>query len=584
MTAQDDTNTEPGQETELRNRVAELEAKMHYARLQPKIVGLIFFACIAAIVYFFSPLGDLIGYNKTWFDGSSEIHSTALIAATRNLITVLGPLFIGVAIWLISNVAEKRLKFYDEEIRLTQEKLDSRFEAFRAEIRQRSRESETKLDNFSVSLSSRIDDSQQQQSKALTDARRDIQTSIEANIDSKIEGLVGKFVEEGQGQLSISLTDFKDQAKGILQETQLIQESISSRFGHIAEATATSETVKEFGAITSVGAVHSKVTELNQEDKRSDAVLLVKELLARFADSPQNERPSGALNDWFNLSAQLGKMDEEAIALQVCLAGLEQQSGNRILDEKNNAIWENQEIVPNDDLLAHAVQYAQTINHPSLSSLIDVLGYNRETNSGQDTWGWRSYVFSIPALQSLGRTAEAIELGRNFIASRNVSNQVSHDANSQKVVRVLAGALYDSGQHNEAMQLAEKWLKDNPDLPSAQIVTQLLSWGEGTYSTDRIVALVNRGLRDLAEEQPSTTTGNLYYRRALARDFDVNNRLLQNDEIDEEFVRSAIHASKDYKRAIESDLTLGLKGQAMNRLNVLKDILEPILQRTTHEE
>ena len=89
---------------------------------------------------YFTPVGEWAGFQARWLQsvdpirGSNTPENAAVLAATRNLITVLGPIFIGLAVWMVTVVAERRLKHYDE----TQEKLriylEGRTDALRREL------------------------------------------------------------------------------------------------------------------------------------------------------------------------------------------------------------------------------------------------------------------------------------------------------------------------------------------------------------------------------------------------------------------------------------------------------------------
>lgn len=51
--------------------------------------------------------------------------SSGVEAATRNMLTILGPIMIGIAIWIITVVAERRLKAYDETIEGIRDKVNN---------------------------------------------------------------------------------------------------------------------------------------------------------------------------------------------------------------------------------------------------------------------------------------------------------------------------------------------------------------------------------------------------------------------------------------------------------------------------
>ena len=436
---------------------------------------------LALFALYFTPVGEWAGFQARWLEGVEPVpdgstpENAAVLAATRNLITVLGPIFIGLAVWMVTVVAERRLKHYDE----TQEKLriylEERADALRRELEKGRKDMrEEILDSVRYSIEKEVRD-------ATVQAERDFQESVKTIHDDLNEGI------------------------HTIQETQ---KQIEDRFGHIAEY---ARAVSDFGPISSVGAVHARVTRLFEEKKRGEAVLLVRELLDLFGRDDAKSHPAGTLNDWYNLSAELGRNDEELLALEVTLAGLAQQNHAPVFKD-GELNWQSRSGPPDRDLLAHAVMYARAINDPRLANILTLGGYDKKKPKGRETWGWRNYSFTMQALVSLGRIEEALELGEAYTTER------TPDIDSHKVVAAHATILRRVGREAEAIKLLENWLNKHPSLPAAHVITDLIDWQEGQVPDDRIIKLATRGIRDLAEEQPSSSLGNYYYRRALAHD------------------------------------------------------------------
>lgn len=88
---------------------------------------------------------------------------------------------------------------------------------------------------------------------------------------------------------------------------------------------------RQLSRLASVGRVHEDVSRMFASGQRDEAVLLVRDMLHQFRTQTGTLRPAGdPKGDWFNLSAVLGRNDEEGLALEVCLAGLEQQNGTAV--------------------------------------------------------------------------------------------------------------------------------------------------------------------------------------------------------------------------------------------------------------
>ncbi len=321
--------------------------------------------------------------------------------------------------------------------------------------------------------------------------------------------------EEVRRATDAAKQDFEKSVEGIrdklnegISAVEEVKSEIEERFGHIA---AYARGVADFGPITSVGAVHTRVTRLFREKKRREAVLLARELLDLFGRDDAQSRPAGNLNGWFNLSAELGMNDEELLALEVTLAGLAQQNHAPVF-KNGKANWQDRSVPPDQDLLAHAVMYAREINDPRLADILTLGGYDKDDSTGRATWGWRNYSFTMQALAGLGRIDEALALGEAFVKEREP------DIDSHKVVAAHATILRKVGREKDAIKLLKDWLKKHPDLPAAHVLTDLIGWQEGRIPDAQIIDLATRGIRDLAEEQPSSSLSNYYYRRALAHD------------------------------------------------------------------
>lgn len=488
---------------------------------------------ITILALLLTPVGDILGIRLDWFgppspsgSGDAELQPGKVAQSMRDMLTVIVPLFLGVAIWLVTVVAERRLKEYDATLDRFRDSNTKAFDDFRKEIRE-----------------------------------------AEDRIGKRVEELViSKVVDRTQKSLTNLINKtrqaFSEETKESLKKLQQINNNIEARFGNLFDATTQ---LKGEGPLYSLGTVKDKARELFSIGQNADAINLVRQMLKAFEsgrDDRSMRRPTGTLDDWFNLSAELGRRDQEYLALQVCFAGLEQQSGLPM--PEGFAEWPDS-LSPNYDLLAHAIKYAAEINAPELSSLLTLSGYDAETRRGREDWNWRSYTFVIDGLVSAGRTDEAIELAQAYLAA------AGNNPDQQKVVTNLAGILSDCGRRAEASAILVKWLQDHPTLPAAQVVTRLIDLELGVAPSSRIVEWVNRGIRDLAEEQPTAGLGNLVYSRALAYDWQAHDAASRADQ--RAVATCARAALADYRLALQVGVNSALHTHIERRATLLRTLL-----------
>lgn len=248
--------------------------------------------------------------------------------------------------------------------------------------------------------------------------------------------------------------------------------------------------------------------------------------------------------------------------MRVCFAGLEQQSG--LAFPERIADWPPHR-PPNLDLLAHAVKYAAEINAPELESLLDLTGYDAKERKGRSDWPWRAFLFIMDGLASVGRADEAIDLAYGYLA------KARGNPDQQKVVSNLAGIMSARGERTAAVKVLKDWLRTHPNLPAAQVVARLIDWEQGSETPEQIIDWANRGIRDLAEEQPSVNLGTLVYSRALAQDWHAHTAAAQSDgSVVAALARAAL---TDYKLARETNVSQSLYGQIDLRCKLLRALL-----------
>jgi len=509
------------------------------------------------------------------------------------MITVLSPIFIGLVIWLVTVVAERRLKVYDQTMNEFRDSTETKANRLRSELKEDVQqwrvENATTLQQYEDRQRTFREDTRSQADGLrgeLTDGIEQARKTITETIEGRIQGQVRDAVETQRLRMDSVVGEYQEELKNATSAVEDIRRQIEDRFGHIADSAGYARNDANFGELTSVGAVRKHVASLFEKKDRAQAVTMVREMLNLFHTRDASTRPAGSLeDDWFNLSVVLGRADEERLALEVCLAGLEQEAGEPLFQPDGRVspgMWGR---TFNEDVMAHAIQYAQTVGDRRVGDLIRLNGYDAETRRGRPSWGWRSYGFTIKALASLGRQDEAIDLGHAFMAEKPV------DGDTNKVVSDLITVMAQVGQKQEATELAVDWLDANPYAPGPQIIVHLLDWMETTEDVDGYIALATRGIRDLAEEQASTNHGNFYYRRALARDKRVLDRAMDAARYDLDFCAEIEKALADYKSAKETDAIPNIRDQIALREKVLRrtaaDIgcdLSPDSEAETHSE
>jgi len=308
---------------------------------------------LALFLLMFTDIGST-WVQKGWFVANSAAGSTvkvdtsAIEAATRNVIAVMGPLFTGLVLWLVTIVAERRLKAYDEAIEKLTEKLEKKFDDFKSateddikDFKKLVSESSDRLkkdntDSFTTFREGVEKDSEKLKAETnatFTAFRNDVEkfmekakAEIEKNLERETGARVSAEIDSQKSRLDDAIQSYKSELQESVSKSNTLAETLNDRFGAIADNAGYAKTKR--GPLSSVGRVHKEVSELFAEGKRDEAVLMVRDMLEQFRSQTGTLRPAGDLkDDWFNLSAVLGRNDEEGLALEVCLAGLEQQNG-----------------------------------------------------------------------------------------------------------------------------------------------------------------------------------------------------------------------------------------------------------------
>lgn len=523
-----------------------------------------------------TPFGQYVGFQNDWFYVASQSiaqqkattgdptvvvgNPDEIIAATRNLISVLGPILIALFVWVVAFMAERRLKNYDETIerirseqRAEQLRMLAEQEKTRESIQREVKEISKAKEEIPVSIRN-----------AEETIERRLRESLKVDIRNAITEETDRSVQEA---ISTGLRNLNEKVNDAVSGFNQRSDQLEKRFGRIADTVHYSVSN---GVLTSVGKVHEEVSKLFSSSRAAEAVTLTLELIEQalpwraepnWSKSQSKRRPVGALDDWFNLSAVLGRHDEEGLALEVCMAGLAQQVQRPLY---LGDVWNwPEKTLPNKDLIAHALQYASVTGHSSLKDLLKISGFDSKKTTPEKAWNWRNYSFTMEALVSDNQTSKAIELGKKYLSSGGTD---------ERIVVKLAEIQRHGGDAEEAKKTLLEWLDGSGDRPSPQVITWLLDRSPTEVSAEKVIEWSSRGIRDLAMEQPTASLSNLYFKRALAYDrlaftvsLDLSQISDQNTKGDSiEKLRSYINSAlKDFSTTKQ----LGMSGVRLQSLD-----------------
>lgn len=287
----------------------------------------------ALFAFIFTDIGSNL-VQKGWVVATSatdptqplKVDTSAIEAATRNFITVMGPIITGLALWLVTVVAERRLKAYDEAIEKLTDRFEKKFDEFKKETATNAKEQKTLTDETLKSAKAESEANLRSFREEIEKSFEKSVATIEANLKRETGTLVGQEIDTQKSRLDLAIDGYKAELQQSVSVVDDLAQGLTERFGVIADHGGYAKTKR--GPLASVGRIHEEVSRLFTEDQRDEAVLLVRDMLQQFRCQTGTLRPAGDLKgDWFNLSAVLGRNDEEGLALEVCLAGLEQQNG-----------------------------------------------------------------------------------------------------------------------------------------------------------------------------------------------------------------------------------------------------------------
>ncbi|MEO5365774.1 MAG: hypothetical protein H7831_05365 [Magnetococcus sp. WYHC-3] len=287
----------------------------------------------------------------------------------------------------------------------------------------------------------------------------------------------------------------------------------------------------------SMGQVHDMVTALAESGQTSQATELTRRAL--------DQQLTGSPVDFFNLSSQLGRMNLEALALEVCEAGLKKATQDA-------------------DLLSHALTYATKIGAWDKAESF----HQRLLALPRQRWGWRAFVFVGDYLDALGRIDEALAINAQF------AQQLPLDERAYAQSAIIYSRL---GQHDKVIEVARAGMDKVP--MAAQLGLLLAKSLAATGQFQEVIRVTSRGLAGAAEVQPSAEQGAMLWERAAAYDvltiqaldaFDANPTPGQWAQVESLFNKARVNyksSGKVFRNSLHAQ-------QAERRISILAGLLE----------
>ena len=439
----------------------------------------------------------------------------------QQLITVLLPIFAGVALFVVAASGMKRLEMYDSE-----------FARMRKERRQDARDLRDELlqrqDKFEESL----------------------KATVEEIAKNAIEGIIVDIKE-----------DFKMLASEYRDEARRIADELDDKYKYLVDAGISSYSMAKDDFV-SVGDVHRVVYHLfdrGLEEDMKKSVYLVKSLLEKAKEG----RAAGVPEDWFNLSTELGKNNQERLAFEVCRAALKVYQGKQD--------WKDYQ--PDIDLLAHGIQFAGKVaEYETAEKWIAKAG-----ELGRENWNWRLFTFIGDYYIQRGNKKKFDGINKDF---------QKYFPDDERSATQPAQYYYKRQQFKKAKEVLESWIENYKKKfgrePRAETVYYLLSeiaLAEGDY--DEALAAAERALGAGVTDQPHVNLSAAWFNKGAAYDGKLMQKLhalrdLVPGEADKrevaEFYRRALVS---YSRAMEhGNVHPLMKSQARRRLEDMKAALQ----------
>jgi hypothetical protein len=452
----------------------------------------------------------------------------------RDLLTILVPVFgLGIA-FVVSAAGMKRLQAYDQEFANAREERRKDAESLREEMRADRKELREELQTVSESVKQNIESFKSGFEKTVTDASTYASDRAIASLDDKVKQLNATATIAAKEATSEAVSAVSAAEKSTYATIQNFRE----RFDFLVDVKQLAQLDK--GEITSIAELEEKVEQLFRERKSRAAVALLNAALE------QPERLEGEPNDWFNLSAELGRNDFFGMGYRVCKLALDKYS--------------RPDSPPNQDLLAHAIQYAtKSAKWAEAAELVAVA-----EALGRDSWVWRTFAFVADYYETAGDIARFEAVSRDHM---------KYQPTDEKPYADLALFYRRNGKNTEAEDIIKAGLKI-PRLRGARLYNLLADMQMVQNRFSEALESANAGLIVSAGEQPGIPLWALMYRRASALDAMCVQSLTQvpiSDVEAKNFGARALAAYAAYTTLGKSNFTL--ENSSGERVKILHALL-----------
>lgn len=399
----------------------------------------------------------------------------------RDLLTILVPTFAVAVAFMVGAAGMRRLESYDEEF--ARARKERREDA--ADIRMQLESTQSRFsDQLKATLGAQVSDLVQQQAEGIKRLLQDQATEAQRKIEEA--------TRSSRESAEASATLAAETAARLDQDYSLVRSVPST-----AELMAL--------PVIAVEKLEHEVEELFANGKDAIAVNLVDACLRN------SERLFGEANDWFNVSAELGRRGQELLALRVCKTALVRC----FRDENGSPV--SSPALARQDLLAHAISYAVKVGEwLEAESLV-----RQAETIGRERWGWRLFTFVGDYLDALGDDDRYEQLNTDFAKFLPFE---------ERAYAQPASRLHRLGKLADAEQLIRSGL-DALGVRGQQLcgIYSALLLEQGRYQ--ETIKIATLGLANLADAQPTTATYALVFRRAAAFDAILVSSLTSGGEI-----------------------------------------------------
>lgn len=472
----------------------------------------------------------------------------------RDLLTILVPMFAAGVAFVVSAAGMRRLQSYDDEIARARDERRVDEKAFRAELAtssaslrkqfEEAQEGQRKQEiELRKSLEERTDKSNDLLKKELSDFKDAVDKASGAIVDRKWVELQSNFV---------SLTDkaASDANKYASEAAQRVGQQISD-FEKDYSFLKGQDFVSAYSehSIVSVGHLHSEMSKLIAQSKSDEAISILKAAIAK------PERMVGDPNDWFNISAVLGRSDDEYYGLLVCDTAL-----NRF------GRFDDPDYKPNIDLLAHAIQFATKLGEWAQAQRY----VDKAENLNRSNWNWRLFVFIGDYFDALSNTEAFKAVNEDF------KQLLPFDEHPYSQ---MGGYWERRGQLDKSLEVLEEGITKLKRCSRLLLRKADILLDMGRYV--EVIAVCARALETSAEEQPGIAVSAIAFMRANALDslffqsflgIDLANP--QSEEVADAY-RAGQLALKAYAGVLSlNDVRLLQKSQSLNRVRYIQSTLE----------